>query len=136
MAKIDRVTYFKANLEDKPGALMKVMQDLKTKNLGLSGLWGFSTGGGKAQLFVIAKNPEKVRNAWKASGLLAEEGAGFFVKGADRTGALLKSLQALADAGVNIQAIDAIAVGGRFGSFIWTSASDVQKATDALGAKA
>jgi len=135
MAKVVRGTYFKATLEDKPGALLKVMQDLKAKNIALSGLWGFGTSQGKAHLYAIPKNPEKLRNTWKASGLLAEEGTGFWIKGADRTGALNKSLEALASAGVNIGAIHAIAVGGQFGSFLWVSAENVNKAAQALGAR-
>ena len=135
MGKVERVTYFMANLDDKPGELLKIMQELKAKNVNLSGLWGFGTEPGKAQLFVVAKNPDKLRNLWKASGLLAEEGTGFFVKGADRTGALLKTLEALAGAGVNIRAIDAIAVDGHFGSFVWVNAADVPKAAKALSLK-
>ncbi len=135
MAQIERVTYFMANLKDKPGALLKIMQELKAKNVGLAGLWGFATHQGKAQLFAVAKNPNKLRNIWRSSRLLAEEGAGFFVKGTDRTGALIKTLEGLANAGVNIHAIDAIAVGGRFGSFIWVDPSNVKKAAKALGAK-
>jgi len=135
MAKPQRVTYFKANLEDKPGALLAIMQDLKSKNLGLTGLWGFATQPGKAELYIVAKNPDKVRKAWQSAGLIAEEGTGFLLKGTDKTGVLVKNLQAIADAGVNIRAIDAIAVGGRYGSFVWVAPADVERAAHALGAK-
>lgn len=135
MAKPQRVTYFKANLEDRPGQLLKIMQDLRAKNVNLAGVWGFATSPGSAQVYAVAKKPEKLRNTWKASGLFAEEQTAFFVKGADRTGALLKTLEALANAGVNIVAIDAIAVGGQFGSFIWVNAADVDRAAEVLGAK-
>jgi hypothetical protein len=135
MAKAQRVKYFKLNLENKPGALVKVMSELKAKNLGLCGLWGFATHAEKAELFVVPKNPDKLRSMWTASGLLADEGTGFWLKGVDRTGALNKSLEALANAGVNIDSIDAIAVGGRFGSFIWVGPADIEKAAAALGAK-
>ena len=133
MPNVQRVTYFMTNLKDKPGALLKIMQGLKAKNIGLAGLWGFGTHDGKAQLFVVAKNPSKLRKVWKASKVLAEEGTGFFIKGTDRTGALLKELESVAKARINIHAVDAIAVGGRFGSFIWVSASDVKRAAKALG---
>lgn len=135
MAKVQRVSYLKANLEDKPGALLKVMQELKAKNLGLSGLWGFSTAPGKAELYVVAKNLSKVKALWQSSGLFAEEGTGFWTKGTDRTGALNSNLDALAKAGVNIIAIDAIAVSGKYGSFIWVNPADVDRAAKALGAK-
>ncbi|MBI4428746.1 MAG: hypothetical protein HY562_06470 [Ignavibacteriales bacterium] len=135
MATPLRTTYFKANLEDKPGALLAVLKELKAKNLGLSGLWGFSTSEGKAELYVTAKNPDKIRAAWKSSGILAEEGTGFWVKGTDKTGALLGVLEAIARAGVNIIAIDAVAVSGKFGSFVWVKPEDVERAAKALGAR-
>lgn len=135
MANAQRVSYFKANLEDKPGTLLKVLEDLKAKNIGLSGLWGFATKGGRADLYVVAEKPDQLRNAWKGSGMLSEEGTGFLLNDADRTGALVEPLQALASAGVNITAIDAIAVDGKYGSFVWVDQSNVDKAAKALGAK-
>jgi hypothetical protein len=135
MAKVDRVTYFVLKVEDKPGALLKVMQDLKTKGIGLAGVWAVGAGEGMARVFAVPKTPEKLRAAWKASGQLSEEATGFFLKGADRTGALLKPLEALAAAGVNMDVANAIAVGGRFGCFIFVKAGDVEKAAEALGSK-
>jgi hypothetical protein len=135
MPTVERAAYFTANLKDKPGALLKVMQDLKAKNVGLAGLWGFSTSGRKAQLYVVAKNPRKLRAAWKKAGLLADSGTGFFLKGGDRTGALIPSLEALSKAKINIVAIDAISVAGRYGSFVWVDKKDVSKAAKALGVK-
>jgi|RhiMetdeSRZDD1v2_1073273.scaffolds.fasta_scaffold79057_1 hypothetical protein len=133
MAKIRRVTYFMANLEDKPGELLKIMQDLKVQKIGLKGFWGFGTHSGKAQLFVLAKKVEKLRKFWQESGLLAEEGTGFLIRGDDKTGAMIESLQALADAGLNIHAIDAIAAKGSYASFVWVQREDVEKAAEALG---
>ncbi len=66
MAKPKRVTFFKANLEDKPGALLAIAKELKTKNLGLVALTGFGTQTGHAELIVIPKNSEKLRAAWKS----------------------------------------------------------------------
>jgi prephenate dehydratase len=135
MAKAQRFISFKATLENKPGALLTVLQGFKSKNIGLVGLWGFATFEGKADLFVVSKNPEKVRTVLEASGILAEEGTGFFLKGTDKTGALLKTLQTLAAQNVNISALDAISVGGKYGSFIWVAPADVEKTAKALGVK-
>ncbi len=135
MATVRRVSYLKAKLKDKPGALLSIMHGLKKKSLGLAGLWGFATSAGKAELYVVAKNPARVRALWRASHVLAGEGKGFWVTGKDTTGALNRSLEALAKARVNIMAIDAIAVGGRYGSFIWVSPGSVRRAARALRAK-
>jgi prephenate dehydratase len=135
MASIQRVTYFKARIEDRPGALLAVLKDLKGKNIGLGGLWASTGEPGWTDLYVIPKNPEKVRDFWKGSPLAPEEGTAFFAKGTDRTGALLKALDAIAQAGVNLIRTDALAVGGKYGTFFLIAPADIERAGRALGAK-
>jgi hypothetical protein len=135
MAKAVRVTYLKAPLEDRPGALLAVAKDLKARNLGLMGIWGFSTREGKAELYVVPKNPDKIRKVWQDAMMLSEEGTGFLVKGADKTGALVKTLELLASAGINVTALQGIAAGGNYGSLIWVKPEDVERTAKALGAK-
>jgi len=57
------------------------------------------------------------------------------VKGADKTGALVKTLEAIAKEGVNIISVHAVAAGGNYGSFIRVAQADVAKTTKSLGAK-
>ncbi len=135
MAKVMLVTYFKTPLEDRPGALLAIAKDLKSRNLGLLGLWGFSTESGQAELYCIPKNAEKFRAAFKSAGTQIEEGTGFFMRGSDKTGALVKALQAIAKEGVNISALHALAAGGSYGSFINVAPGDVEKTAKALGVK-
>ncbi len=135
MVAIQCVKFLKIGIKDQPGALLSAMQDLKTKSISLKGLWGFSKQGGEADLFVIAKDTDKVKNIWTTSGMAIEEGTAFFLKGTDKAGALLKSLEALANAGVNIIAIMGVAVSGKYGSMLWVDNADIEKATKALGAK-
>ena len=59
MAQPQRITYLKVALEDKPGALLAVTKELKSKNLGLVGLWGYATQPGQGELYLIPKKPEK-----------------------------------------------------------------------------
>jgi prephenate dehydratase len=133
MAKPQRVTYFKTNLEDKPGALLAVARELKSKNLDLVGLWGFTTTPGQSELYVVAKNPEKLRKAWTGRGY--QESIGFYVKGTDKTGALVKSLEAILQGGINMSTLGAVAVRGNYGCLIWVKQEDVEKAAKVLGAK-
>jgi hypothetical protein len=135
MARAQRVRYFKAHIDNKPGTLLQVMRQLKARNLGLCGLWGFAANGSSAEVYVVPKSPDKLRKLWTGAGILQEEGVGFWLRGVDRVGALNKSLEALAGAGVNIDSIDAVSVGKQFGSFIWVDPGDIDKASDALKAK-
>ena len=134
MAKAKRLAYFKTNIDDKPGALLALTKDLKGKKLDLIALKGVAQAG-QGEILVIAKSPDKLRDAWKASGSLVEEGTVFFLSGTDTTGALVTSLDAIAKAGVNLVATEALAVGGKFGAVIWVSPEDLDKTAQALGAK-
>jgi prephenate dehydratase len=135
MAKPQRVPYFKINVEDRPGALLAILQDLKSRNINLSGLRGENTTPGQAEVYLSAKSADKLRNAWKSSGMNFEEGTGFFVKGTDKTGALVKTLDAIAKAGVSMVTSEAMAVSGNYGLFIRVAPGDVEKTAQALGAK-
>src|SRR4030042_5755218 len=110
MAKAQRITCFKITLADKPGALLAIARDRKGKNAGLVGLKAFESQPGQSAAYLFPRNPDKLRDVLKSLGMTFEEQASFFVKGTDKTGALIKSLEAIAGAGVNIQATDAVAV--------------------------
>jgi hypothetical protein len=135
MAKSLKLTYLKASLDDRPGALLDVLKNLKSKNLGLLAHWAYGAPQEKTELYLIAKNPEKVKNSLQASGVFVTEGVGFWINGTDKTGALLKPLEAVAEAGINIAASHALAVGGKFGSFFRVAPEDVEKMARALGSK-
>jgi hypothetical protein len=135
MAKPQRVTYFTTSLEDRVGSLLGIAQDLKSKKIGLIGLGGQGMQGGQAEVFLIPRNPDRLRDAWKSSGLTFEEGTGFFVKGADSTGVLVATLDTLAKARVNIVMTEAMGVGGNYGFFIRVAPPDVERTAQALGAK-
>ena len=135
MAAVRRMNYFRVTIGDRPGELLEIMQELKGKAIGLSMLWAFGTDQGKGLVYLVAKSTEKLRAVLREKGLPTEEGTGFYLSGADRTGAFLKTLEALANGDVNIKAIDGIAVGGKFGSFLRVAREEVEKAAAALGAK-
>ena len=127
------MTYFKTNVEDKPGGLLALATQLKEQNIDLLGVKGVSHAG-HGDVLVIPKNPDKTRAAWNASGILLEEGTLFFLSDVNKVGALTPSLDALARANVNIAALEAGAVGTKFGAFVWVAPGDVEKAAKALGA--
>ena len=135
MPKSKRVTYIVAKLDDKPGAALRLIADLKTSNIALVGLWGYGMPDGKAQMYAVAKNPDKLRTKWTGAGIIAEEGTGFMITGADKTGALVKTLEEIAAAGINIKMMDALAAGGRFTSLMWVDPSQIENTAKVLGCK-
>lgn len=135
MANAQRVACFKARIEDKPGALLYILKDLKAKNISLAALWAAPAEPGWTELYVIPKNADKVRDFWMKSPLTPEEGTGFFIKGTDRTGALLTVLDTFAREGINLVRTEALAVGGKYGTFFVVATADIERASRVLGAK-
>ena len=135
MAQPKRVTYFKAKITDTPGTLLGIAQTLKARKIGLVALWGYSTQPGGAELYCIPKDVEMFRSFAKASGMAIWEATGFLLKGTDRTGALVSTLDVLAKAGINIVALHAMAAAGNYGAFLHVSDADVDKTAAAIGAR-
>jgi len=132
---VKKVTYFSVDVEDKPGVLADYCAALRDHQVNLKGLWGFGVGMGRAKIFSVPQNPKQFQKAARAAGYEVKEGTAFYLTGADRVGALCKTLDLAKSAGVNIHALDAIAVGGKFGAYIWGEEDNTEALAKALGAK-
>jgi len=63
-------------------------------------------------------------------------GSGFLLQGTDRVGAMTKTLKTLADAKINVTAMDAVTSGdGRFAAIFWVKPKKVAKAAKLLRAR-
>ena len=60
---------------------------------------------------------------------------GFLIQGDDRVGAIADVVGILADAKINVTAIDAVCADGRYGALCWVAPRDVKRATRVLGAQ-
>ncbi len=58
---------------------------------------------------------------------------GFLVQGDDRVGAAAELLERLGAARINVTAIDAVSVNGRYGAIFWVAPKDVKKTAALLG---
>src|SRR6058998_61578 len=68
---------------------------------------------------------------WKVTG----PKKAFLIAGDDRTGAVADFLGRLADAKINVTAVDAACAGaGRYGAILWVAPRDVTRAARVLGA--
>jgi hypothetical protein len=132
---IRKVDYYKTEVPDKAGAGAGVLAALSGDGVNLLFFTGFPRGR-KAQLDFVPKDPAAFRKAARKAGIAFTKKTAFLVQGQDRKGAVARIASTLADAGVNITALDAVAAGaGRYGAIVWVKAADVRKAAKALGAK-
>ena len=132
---IRKVDYFKALVPDKAGEGARVLSTLLGEGINLLAFTGFPRGR-KTQLDFVPENGPAFLKAAKKAGLAVTKKTAFLVQGEDRPGVIAGIVSKLADARVNIIALDAVAAGeGRYGAILWVNPADVRKAAKALGAK-
>jgi len=110
------------------GVMSNVAAHLRDMGLNNVGLWGFNRGS-ESEIHVIPEDPIKARTFLRD----AVEKPVFLVFGNDRIGALCPVVDAISKAGINLEAMAALAVGGRLGICIWPQDGDAERVAKALG---
>jgi hypothetical protein len=132
---VRQVEYFYVLVPNRPGEGARHLAALARAGVNLLAFSGFPEGRG-AQLDFVPEDPAAFRSLaraerWKVVG----PKRGFLVAGDDRVGAVAGRIQALADAKINVVAVDAVCAGaGRFGAILWVAPRDVKRAAKLLGA--
>ncbi len=133
---IRRVDYFYIEVPDKPGEGARALSALQEAGINLLAYSGFPKGR-RAQLDFVPEDPAAFRRAakkagWKPTG----PKRAFLIQGEDRIGAVSDIVRTLADAKINITALDAVcAGGGRFGVILWVEPRDFVRTGKTLGAE-
>ena len=132
---IQRVQYYYTEVSDKPGEGARLLNLLKEEGVNLLAFTGFPKGR-RAQIdFVPADQAAFKAAAKKAKIKLVGPKTGFLIQGDDRVGAIADIMTKLAEAKINVTAVDAAAAGlGRYGAILWVKSRDVKKAANVLGA--
>jgi len=132
---VRKLDYFAIQAPDRPGEGARLLAALRGHGVNLLALIGFPSGR-KSQIDLVPEDAAALRAAAKQMALaLGAKKTCFVIQGDDRVGALADTLQTLADAKINVTAIQAVTAGmGRFGAIFWVKPRDVAKATRALGA--
>jgi hypothetical protein len=132
---VRKVDYFYVKAANKPGEGARVLRALRDEGINLLAFSGFPQGL-KAQIDFIPEDPAAFEAVARHAGLkLSKKKSGFLVQGEDRPGAVAEVMGKLADAKINVTAIDALSAGGgRYGAILWVKPKDVAKAAQALGA--
>ena len=131
---ISRVVYFYIETLDRPGEAARALSTLKDAGINLLAFTGFPKGR-RTQLDFIPADPATfVKVAKKAGWKLSAKKSGFLIQGEDRIGAVADILAKLADAKINVTAIDAVCAGmERYGAILWVKPADLKRAAKALG---
>jgi hypothetical protein len=132
---IRQVDYFYVLVPHKAGEAAKALRALKDAGVDLVAFSGFPEGR-RGQLDFIPADVSAFKtvakaNKWKLVGPKRV----FLIQGDDRVGAVADIVGILADAKINVIAIDAVCADGRYGALCWVAPRDVKKAAQALMAE-
>ncbi len=133
---VRRVDYFAVSVPNKPGEAARILTALEHAGVSLTGFSGFPEGR-RAQMDFIAADAAAFKAAAKKAGLtVSAKKTAFIVEGEDRPGAVAELTRKLAEAGINITAMQAVSAGeNRYGGLLWVKPEDVRKAAKVLGAE-
>ncbi len=132
---IRKLDYFAIQVPDKPGEGARILQGLKEQGVNLVAFTGFPSGK-RAQVDFVPDDPAALKAAAKKLKLkLGARKTCFVIQGDDRVGALTDALARLAEAKINVTALDAVTAGmGRYGAVFWVKPRDLTKAAKLLAA--
>jgi len=121
-----RRTAFLVDLPDRPGELARFSARLRAADVALTALWvrPAAGGAGKSVLVCIPESPEQFREFSLSAELAPAEEPVLHLEDRDSVGALVRTLEQVADAGVNLREVQAIVVDGRFGCFVGAAPAD------------
>ena len=129
------VDYFYVTAPQKPGVGAALLAELRQAGVNLLVFTGFPSGRG-AQIDFVPEDAAAFRAvAKKAKWKVTGPKRALLLEGDDRPGAIADVMRRLAEAKLNVTAIDAVCAGaGRYGAILWVAPRDVTKAARALGA--
>lgn len=115
---------FWIDLPDRPGELARLAARLREADVNLLGLWGYGAENGTARFYCVPESAEQFRNFARSAELTIREGMTFYLNAADHGGMLVQTLERIAAANINLLAIQAVAIQGEFGCFLWAKPED------------
>ena len=131
---VRQVDYFYVQVPHRAGEAATFLRALKDAGVNLLAFSGFPEGR-RGQLDFIPADAAAFTsvakaNKWKVVGAKR----GFLIQGDDRVGAIADLVDMLANATINVTAIDAVCTDGRYGALCWVAPRDIGKTAQILDA--
>ena len=133
---IRKAAYFSMHTANRAGQGARMLKALRDEGVDLLAFTGFPNAGRAQVDFIPVDSGEFLRAARKFGIKVGKRKTVFIAQGGDKPGAIAAICGKLAQAGVNMVAMDAVAAGrGRYGAIFWVKRKDVRRASRILGAR-
>lgn len=132
--KVMKVIAVSTEVPDQVGTAAGMAAVLRERRIGLKAVWSRSSGSGMTTVVSIPEKIEDLRALAAEEGRTIEENPMVWLEGPDEIGALYPFLAKVGEAHINIQAMIALAVSGRFaGVFGFADEATVDRVVALLG---
>jgi hypothetical protein len=134
--RVRKVSYCTMSVPSRAGQGARVLGALAEGGVDLVAFSGFPERG-RAQIDLATDDLAGLRRVARRQGFrLSGLKRCFVIQGGDRVGAVHEHVRKLAEAGINITAVDAVSAGARrFGMILWVKPRDYARAAKALRAR-
>ena len=134
---VRKVSYVDLKVPRRAGQAAQILGALDEAGVNLLAFTGFPDKGGKAQIDLVTDELAGVRRVARKQGWrLSKTKKGFLIQGRDQVGTVYRQLKKLADQGINVTAVDAVAAGkGQYGMILWVKPRDHARAARVLRAR-
>ena len=132
-AQTKKIELLVLDLQPRPGALAEVFAGLREAQVDILGCWAYQMGPERAHAYLYARDSAKAKAALGKLGRTVRTEQACYALGTDRIGAFHDLLQKIANAGINLEATDALAIEGKYATVFWVDQKDTARLCQALG---
>ena len=127
MATWKRLTEFVVRMPHRAGELARLTAQLREADVAMLGFWGPTPGRSADGVHCVPERAEQFRNFSRSADLTVWEEPCFWITEQFKGGNLVATLDLIAGAGINIDLIQAMALQGQFGCFVWVADEDTER---------
>jgi hypothetical protein len=132
---VRRIGYSYVKVPDEPGTAARTLRPLRQSGVNLLAYLAFPVGDKQSQIDLVPEDAAALKRAASKAGIaLSDSKNAFLIQGDDRVGAVVDTVDQLAEAKINITATMAVSAGGgRHGMVLWVAPADYEAAAKVLG---
>ena len=119
----------------EPGSLAEIYRAFKKEGINILSSWAYHMGPTQAQAHFYPADLEKTKAVLAKMKIDYAVEKVIYVEGDDKIGAYLEVLEKASEAGVNIEASDCLAIGGKFASVLFAEEDVIARLKQSLGLK-